>query len=136
MNPTEREPGCIFCDKPTDERLFTSNLAFACLDRHPVAPGHILIIPARHEASWFGLTVDERAAMLELLDRAREYLDDRFSPDGYTIGVNEGASAGQTIFHVHLHLIPRHSGDVPDPRGGIRGVIPKKRRYPTDSSDR
>jgi diadenosine tetraphosphate (Ap4A) HIT family hydrolase len=118
-----------------DERLFTSRLAFACLDRHPVAPGHILVIPVRHAASWFELSRREQAAMLELLDRAKGYLDARCSPDGYTIGINEGAAAGQTIFHVHLHLIPRFANDVEDPRGGIRGVIPGKQRYPNRTPD-
>ncbi|MBN1880744.1 MAG: HIT family protein [Deltaproteobacteria bacterium] len=118
-----------------DERLFTTKHAFSCLDRHPVAQGHILVIPVRHVASWFGLNRKERAAMLETLDRAKGYLDDRFSPDGYTIGVNEGAAAGQTIFHVHLHLIPRYVHDVENPLGGIRGVIPGKQLYPDRLSD-
>jgi diadenosine tetraphosphate (Ap4A) HIT family hydrolase len=135
VTPTDTQQGCIFCDKPTNERLFTAPLVFACFDRHPVSQGHILVIPTRHTASWFDLTADERTAMLGLLDRAREYLDGRFSPKGYTIGINEGAAAGQTIFHVHLHLIPRYTGDVADPKGGIRGVIPGKQRYPTDPSD-
>ena len=135
MTHTNTRPGCIFCEKPMDERLFTLKHAFACLDLHPVAPGHILVIPARHEASWFGLNRREQEAMLEILDRAREYLDVRYSPDGYTIGVNEGAAAGQTVFHVHLHLIPRYANDVDDPRGGIRGVLPGKQHYPIHTPD-
>jgi len=135
MTHTNPRQGCIFCEKPMDERLFTSRRAFACLDRHPVAPGHILVIPARHEASWFELNRREQQEMLEVLDQAREYLDARYSPDGYTIGVNEGAAAGQTVFHVHLHLIPRYVNDVEDPRGGIRGVLPGKQRYPITTSD-
>jgi len=135
MTHTGTEPGCIFCEKPIDERLFVSDYAFACFDRHPVAFGHILVIPTRHEASWFALNRNEQTSMLEILDRAKDYLDAHFSPDGYTIGVNEGASAGQTVFHVHLHLIPRSLNDVEDPRGGIRGVIPGKQRYPTQTPD-
>jgi len=131
MTHTNTQPSCIFCEKPIDERLFTSHLAFACFDRHPVAPGHILVIPTRHEASWFGLNREEQNEILEVLDRAKEYLNARYSPDGYTIGINEGTAAGQTVFHVHLHLIPRYRNDVEDPRGGVRGVIPEKQRYPT-----
>jgi len=131
VTSTNSEQGCIFCEKPESERLLTAPLAFAIHDLFPVAPGHILLIPTRHTASWFDLTRDEHRDILDLLDRAKDYLDSRFSPRGYTIGINEGAAAGQTIFHVHLHLIPRHPGDVVDPKGGIRGVIPKKQRYPT-----
>ena len=135
MKRRDIEQGCIFCEKPIDERLFVSPCAFACFDKHPVASGHILVIPTRHEASWFALNKKEQAAMLEVLDHAKDYLDSRFAPVGYTIGVNEGAAAGQTIFHVHLHLIPRYPNDVEDPRGGIRGVIPGKQRYPIHSPD-
>ena len=80
-------------------------------------------------ASFFELTQEERIDMLNLADDVKRIIDDRFHPDGYNIGVNIGEAAGQSIFHVHLHLIPRYSGDVPNPRGGVRGVIPQKQNY-------
>ncbi len=98
-------------------------------DAYPVAPGHTLIIPARHVDSFFALGPDERMELLGLLDRAREQLDAEFRPDAYNIGINDGTAAGQTIPHVHIHLIPRYRGDCADPRGGIRWIVPAKADY-------
>lgn len=107
----------------------SSALSLSFFDGFPVSPGHALIIPRRHVASFFDLTQDERQDMFNMVDEVKRILDDRFHPDGYNIGVNIGETAGQSIFHVHLHLIPRYSGDVPNPRGGVRGVIPHKQSY-------
>lgn len=98
-------------------------------DAYPVSPGHTLVIPTRHIGSFFELDEAERAALLALLDRARGRLELEFKPDGYNIGINDGAAAGQTVPHLHIHLIPRYTGDRPDPRGGVRWIIPEKASY-------
>ncbi len=89
----------------------------------------MLIIPKRHVASFFDLTKEEQQDMLLLADRVKSIIDEKFHPDGYNIGVNVGEAAGQSVFHVHMHLIPRYKGDVSNPRGGVRGVIPSKQNY-------
>lgn len=103
--------------------------AIAFRDAYPVSPGHTLVIPQRHVASLFDTTPDERAAMFELLEMAKRQLQLEFSPAGYNIGINDGPAAGQTVGHLHIHLIPRYPGDRPDPRGGVRWVIPEKADY-------
>jgi diadenosine tetraphosphate (Ap4A) HIT family hydrolase len=103
--------------------------AYGRFDLNPVTPGHLLLIPLRHVADFFALTAAERAALFALLDPAKALLDERYKPAGYNLGVNVGAAAGQTIEHVHLHVIPRYHGDVANPRGGVRGVIPAKQNY-------
>jgi len=95
----------------------------------PVSPGHSLVIPKRHIASFFEVTYDERTALFELLDTAKSAAEAEFHPAGYNIGINDGAAAGQTVSHLHIHLIPRFEGDLPDPRGGVRWVIPAKADY-------
>jgi diadenosine tetraphosphate (Ap4A) HIT family hydrolase len=118
---------CPFCS--TDGALQANELAHVRPDRYPASPGHLLIIPRRHVADFFLTTAQERQAMLDLVDWSKDWIEARFAPDGYNLGVNVGEAAGQTIFHVHLHLIPRFRGDVPRPRGGVRGVIPDKQDY-------
>ncbi len=98
-------------------------------DAYPVSPGHALLLPRRHVATFFEASRDEQSALLAALDAARAIIDERRRPDGYNIGINHGAAAGQTIFHLHVHLIPCYSGDVTDPRGGVRFVIPNKANY-------
>ena len=98
-------------------------------DGYPVSPGHALIIPKRHVASYFDLTNHEREAMNVMAQYVRQKIDSRFHPDGYNIGINVGKAAGQSVFHVHMHLIPRYKGDVENPKGGVRGVIPSKQKY-------
>lgn len=120
---------CPFCSLPDSRIILEDSVAVVVRDAYPVAPGHTLVIPRRHVGSFFELHHSEQAAMLTLVDRARQGLEREFSPDGYTIGVNDGAAAGQTVPHVHMHVIPRHRGDVADPRGGIRWVLPLKARY-------
>lgn len=121
---------CPFCGPMSDrQKLAESHLAFAIFDKFPVNAGHALIIPKRHVANYFELSPDEKAACWQLLDEVKGLLDADFQPQGYNIGVNVGETAGQTVMHVHLHLIPRYQGDVENPRGGVRGVIQGKQHY-------
>jgi diadenosine tetraphosphate (Ap4A) HIT family hydrolase len=120
---------CPFCSVPETRIVHGHALAIVDRDAYPVGPGHSLVIPRRHAGSFFELHTSEQAAMVLLLDQARADLEREFAPDGYTIGINDGVAAGQTVPHAHLHLIPRHRGDVGDPRGGIRWVLPAKARY-------
>ncbi len=103
--------------------------AMTIRDGYPVSPGHTLLIPKRHTGSFFDLSTQERDDLLALLDRAKQALDAELQPQGYNIGINDGAAAGQTVPHLHVHLIPRFEGDLPDPRGGVRWVIPAKAKY-------
>lgn len=120
---------CPFCSLPVARIVDSDTMTVAVHDAFPVALGHTLVIPRRHVGSFFELEPSEQLAMLALINRARARLEREFGPDGYTIGINDGRAAGQTVPHVHLHLIPRHAGDVPDPRGGVRWVIPDKANY-------
>lgn len=119
--------GCPFC--VVQEAIAQNEHAYARLDKYPVNPGHVLVIPRRHVGSFFETSWPEKQAMLNLVDEMKVLLDRQFAPAGYNIGVNIGETAGQTIMHVHLHLIPRYQGDTPNPRGGVRGVIPGKQSY-------
>ena len=110
-------------------KLRPKTIWLAIFDGFPVNPGHVLVIPKRHVANYFELTTEEVLAIRDLLQRMKTEVDAKFHPDGYNIGVNVGADAGQSIFHVHVHLIPRYKGDVKNPRGGVRGVIPAKQSY-------
>ena len=120
---------CPFCAVTPDEILIARPLAIARRDKFPVSEGHALVIPRRHVASFFETTEPERGEMLRLLDDARAIIDREHRPDGYNIGVNDGAAAGQTVMHLHVHLIPRYAGDSPDPRGGVRWIFPERARY-------
>ena len=97
-------------------------MAIAFFDKFPVNEGHVLIIPKRHIASLFDITEEEGMGIWKLLEEVKEELNKRFHPVGYNVGVNVGAAAGQTVFHLHVHVIPRYQGDVSDPRGGIRNI--------------
>ena len=119
--------GCPFCS--TDGALAENEHAYARFDKFPVNLGHVLVIPRRHISSFFDASWPEKRAMLLLVDRMKSILDVKHSPDGYNIGINIGEAAGQTIMHVHVHLIPRYRGDNANPRGGVRGVIPEKQSY-------
>ena len=121
----------IFCDNFIENKkaLFENKLAIAYFDEFPVSKGHILIVTKRHAPTFFDITEEEQIAILELLNKCKKYLDEKFSPTGYNIGLNCGRDAGQSVMHIHMHLIPRYSGDVKDPRGGVRGVIPDKKNY-------
>lgn len=126
----EESHSCIFC-KPTKEMelIAESATVYAIYDKYPVGKGHALIIPKRHVESFFDLSLKEQAALFFVLNHIKTQLQGLFNPDGFNIGINIGEKAGQTIPHVHIHLIPRYSGDMSDPEGGVRGVIPEKRKY-------
>jgi diadenosine tetraphosphate (Ap4A) HIT family hydrolase len=121
-------PHCPFCTT-NRERIAENNLAFAIYDGFPVNLGHALIIPKRHVANFFELSAEERMACFDLVSEVQLTLASAYRPDGYNVGININEAGGQTIFHVHIHLIPRYRGDVEQPRGGVRGVIPNKQGY-------
>jgi diadenosine tetraphosphate (Ap4A) HIT family hydrolase len=116
---------CELC-RP-DMVLFDDELAYVRFDNHSLSRGHVIVVPHRHVANFFDMTAAEKAAVIVLLDRAKAHIEAEHAPDGYNIGVNIGAAGGQSRMHVHVHLIPRYAGDVPDPRGGIRCVLAKKK---------
>jgi len=120
---------CPFCNPSPEEIVLAGDLCYARYDKYPVNPGHLLVIPFRHVADFFDATAEEQAALLALVREAKQFLDERFHPDGYNIGVNVGEAAGQTVIHLHVHVIPRYAGDMEDPRGGVRGVIPERKIY-------
>ena len=121
---------CVFCNLDESRIEIENDLALSFKDRYPVTNGHTLVIPKRKVQSFFDLTEEETAAMFELLHLQKEDLKNKDSSiTGFNIGINDGEDAGQTIMHCHIHLIPRRSGDMEDPRGGVRGVIPEKQSY-------
>lgn len=123
---------CKYCykDYQKSERTILENqLFFANFDKHPVFPGHLKLIPKRHVDSLDELTDEESIALIDLLRKAKELIDEKFHPAGYNYGVNEGEAAGQTVFHLHFHVIPRYEGDMKDPTGGIRNINPKRGNY-------
>jgi len=120
---------CSFCSLPKDRIISETELAITIRDGYPVSEGHTLIIPKRHVESLFDCDPDEKADIMQALEKAKAALDKEFSPDGYNIGINDGEAAGQTIMHLHIHLIPRYKGDNTDPRGGVRWIFPEKAKY-------
>jgi diadenosine tetraphosphate (Ap4A) HIT family hydrolase len=114
---------CPFCTLPAARVLVRDAWAMVVRDAFPVSPGHTLVIPLRHVGSFFDTTATERQALLKFLDDAKQQLDAEFSPAGYNIGINDGADAGQTVGHLHIHLIPRYTGDQTDPRGGVASGV-------------
>jgi len=120
---------CPFCNPVVDEIVAKNDLCYARRDRYPVSEGHLLVIPFRHIPGFFSMTAEERQAVLALIDSCKDVIEMEFSPAGYNIGFNVGEAAGQTVMHCHCHVIPRYVGDVQEPRGGIRGVVPGKRGY-------
>jgi len=122
---------CVFCDILKDKKILIheSEYLFSIYDKYPVSEGHVLIIPKRHIKDYFELNNIEKRHLDIEISEVKKILDVAFHPDGYNIGINNGLAAGQTIFHLHIHLIPRYTGDVDDPRGGVRGVIPSKQKY-------
>ncbi len=124
---------CVFCAYSSDlskpNIIAQNDHAIVVPDTFPLNAGHCLVIPKRHVESFFEASASEKLAMLELIDRARRYIDNQYQPDAYNIGINDGPAAGQTIPHLHIHVIPRYIGDSNDPRGGIRWVLPDKAAY-------
>ena|SRR5690349_7278521 len=121
--------GCAFCGLAQARIAWSSSLAMALWDLYPVSLGHALVVPRRHAPSWSNLTANEKTAVMAGVDAVRTLIDERYRPDAYNIGFNDGEAAGQTILHFHVHVIPRYQGDVLDPRGGIRWVLPDKAAY-------
>jgi diadenosine tetraphosphate (Ap4A) HIT family hydrolase len=119
-------PNCVFCNIDSKQIVFENELAYVKLDKYPVSKGHSLVIPKRHIKTFFEATAEEVNAIRELLHEQKQALDKNYNPDGYNLGTNCGETAGQEIMHMHIHLIPRYKGDVANPRGGIRSVIPEK----------
>jgi diadenosine tetraphosphate (Ap4A) HIT family hydrolase len=130
LERSKRDPNnpCLFCRDPKGVSL-SNELAYSARDSYAVSPGHTVVIPRRHVAIFFDLTPEEVSACMALIIEERKLLDEEFKPDGYNIGVNIGQAAGQSIFHVHIHIIPRYKGDVENPQGGVRHVIPSKGHY-------
>ena len=128
--PIKNNKTCPFCHLSDNmEVICETKNCIAFYDGYPVSSGHALIIPKRHVASFFDLTDTEQKTINTMLLNVKHILDERYHPDGYNIGVNVGEYAGQSIFHCHIHLIPRYKGDVENPKGGVRGVIPSKQKY-------
>ena len=117
---------CPFCEY---DPILEGASVYVRYDKYPVSEGHCLVVPKRHVETWFDMSKVEQAEALELIDKVKVMLDEKHSPDGYNIGMNCGETAGQTIPHAHIHVIPRYKGDMPNPRGGVRGVIPEKQSY-------
>jgi diadenosine tetraphosphate (Ap4A) HIT family hydrolase len=123
------QPQCPFCHLEKSRIALENDCAVAIPDVFPVAEGHMLVVPRRHVASLFDLPDEERAALWKLVALVRARLATELRPDGFNVGVNDGPAAGQTVMHAHVHVIPRRAGDVVDPRGGIRWVVPAKAPY-------
>jgi len=120
---------CPFCSLPESRIVDSNEIGWVIRDAYPVSPGHTLVIPKRHVGSFFELTVEERGELLALVSSAKAKIDAEHRPSAYNIGINDGPAAGQTVPHVHIHLIPRYDGDREDPRGGVRWIIPEKADY-------
>jgi diadenosine tetraphosphate (Ap4A) HIT family hydrolase len=118
-----------FLEIPRSCWVASNTKAFAIRDRYPVTAGHTLVVPHREVRDWFEATPEEKQALMALVEEVKAQLDDDYHPDGYNVGFNTGAAAGQTVFHLHVHVIPRYEGDMEDPRGGVRHVIPSKGNY-------
>ena len=120
---------CPFCDFDRNRILVETEIGVALWDAYPVTQGHTLVVPRYHVASIYQLGPPDQAALWVLVGQIREMLLQEFAADGINIGVNDGRAAGQTVEHAHIHVIPRRNGDVPDPRGGVRNIIPGEARY-------
>ena len=124
---------CLFCriisNDTKKEILLQNDLAVMIRDTEPVSNGHSLIVPRRHVSSFFDTSPEEQTALMALLDQTKKELDREFSPDDYNVGINDGPLAGQSIPHLHMHIIPRYKGDKDDPRGGVRWILPEKAKY-------
>ena len=124
---------CIFCQIGNKNRkaeiIAEFKYCYVLKDEFPVAKGHLLIIPYEHIENWFAASKEVQLEFIEVLNLMKKKLDAEYDPDGYNMGANCGKAAGQTVMHLHMHLIPRYSGDMENPKGGVRGVIPSKQKY-------
>lgn len=130
MEKINKKADCLFCSFGKERYILENEYAYVIEDKYPVTRGHSLVIPKRHVSEYFDLTEEENTGIFRLLNLRKDQLlneDDQI--DGFNVGMNVGHTAGQTVFHVHVHLIPRRHGDIEDPTGGVRGVIPEKRVY-------
>ena len=123
---------CPFCTLPQDKILICNLKGVVIRDAYPVSNGHTLIIPRRHVDSLFDLGHDERDALFNLVEEAKRRLEQEFRPDAFNIAINDGPAAGQTVPHLHIHLIPRYENDTPEPRGGVRWIFPERAKYWTE----
>jgi diadenosine tetraphosphate (Ap4A) HIT family hydrolase len=114
---------CVFCSPDTSVVLFQNEYAYCRFDGYPVTSGHLLVIPFRHVSSFFAITEQEHAAIWDLVRLAKQHLDKVYQPEGYNIGINDGIIAGQTVMHLHIHLIPRYPGDSDDPKGWVHRIL-------------
>jgi superfamily II DNA or RNA helicase/diadenosine tetraphosphate (Ap4A) HIT family hydrolase len=126
------QPTCPYCNSDPSGVVYEGQLALAIWDKFPISPGHALIIPKRHVASWFEASSVEQLELLEVLSFTRQAIEKSHAPEGYNIGINIGAAAGQTVPHLHISLVPRYSGDVLNPRGSVRHVIPHLAGFPAE----
>ena len=127
-----RDPNnpCLFCNINSKDLVFDNKFAFASFDSYPVSKYHSLIVPKRHILDYFELTNDELLACNDLIKKIKKKIQNEDKTvNGFNIGTNSGVAAGQSIMHCHIHLIPRRKGDVDNPQGGVRGVIPSKQHY-------
>ncbi len=120
---------CPFCEPQPDRVWLRTETGIVLWDAFPITRGHSLVVPRQHVASIYELSAEEQAALWALVAKARGRLNDDMHPDGFNVSLNDGEAAGQTILHAHIHIIPRYSGDVADPRGGVRWIVPEKARY-------
>ncbi|WP_283679688.1 HIT family protein [Lentilactobacillus sp. Marseille-Q4993] len=127
-----KQPNCIFCQRTDIPIVLENDLAVAFWDIHPVRKGHLLIVLKDHKQDYFDLDQQDLLAMDSLLREGKQLIDDKYHPEGYNIGINVGEYAGQTVMHCHWHLIPRYKGDVKNPAGGIRNMLPKAARWLRD----
>jgi diadenosine tetraphosphate (Ap4A) HIT family hydrolase len=130
QNVLAEEQTCRFClSKPGRLIMIEGKHSFAAWDRHPASPGHFLVIPYRHVSDYFDINDEEREELWKLVNEGKAMAEEKHKPDGYNIGINIGKWAGQSIPHLHIHVIPRYQGDVENPKGGVRGVIPQNKLY-------
>ena len=132
MNDTNiaKDPDCRFCKENPERRIMIEGkFGFAFWDMHPVNEGHFLVVPYRHVPDYFDITDEERDELWQMVNEGKKMCDKEHNPDGYNVGINVGKWAGQSIPHLHIHVIPRYKGDVENPKGGVRSVVPERRHY-------
>lgn len=127
--PFDPNNPCLFCHPKPHEIIEETEYALLITDSYPVSKGHCLVIPRRHIKTFFECTEEENSEFFYLTNQAKKYVEEQYSPDGYNIGCNNEIAAGQSVFHLHIHIIPRYKGDVENPKGGVRWVIPKSSQY-------
>lgn len=120
---------CPFCSIDSGRLIIESESVIALWDGYPVSRGHALVVPKRHVSDWFDASREEKIAIIDAIELVKTEIEKAYQPDGYNVGFNSGRAAGQTVFHLHVHVIPRYDSDSPDPRGGVRWVLPEKAAY-------